>query len=232
MSRPDLMGLAEQERASLLDLLSGLTDEQWAAPSLCSRWTVRDVAVHVVSYDELSKPALVSTFVRGGVRIDSVNDVALRRYADLEPAEIIDLVGRCRKPRGITAGFRGAIALTDGTIHQQDIRRALGLPRAIPADQLLLVSRDGPQIQQAQATLESLAKIPASDLALLQQASKAAEESPKQWQHYFWIAVGGQIVFLPMIFLMAGYWSPRRARAKEQEHEAFVEEELAKLGSS
>ena len=59
MSRPDLMGLAEQERASLLDLLSGLTDEQWAAPSLCSRWTVRDVAVHVVSYDELSKPALV-----------------------------------------------------------------------------------------------------------------------------------------------------------------------------
>ena len=74
--------------------------------------------------------------MRGGVRIDSVNDVALRRYADLEPAEIIDLVGRCRKPRGITAGFRGAIALTDGTIHQQDIRRALGLPRAIPADQL------------------------------------------------------------------------------------------------
>jgi len=136
MSGPDLMSLAERERASLLDLLSGLTAEQWVAPSLCSRWKVRDVAVHVVSYDELSKPALLAAFVRGGVRIDSVNDLVLRRYADLAPAEVIDMVARCRKPRGITTGFRGGIALTDATIHHQDIRRALGLPRTIPEDQL------------------------------------------------------------------------------------------------
>ena len=31
----------------------------------------------------------------------------------------------------------GAIALTDGVIHQQDIRRPLGRPRTIPADHLV-----------------------------------------------------------------------------------------------
>jgi hypothetical protein len=36
----------------------------------------------------------------------------------------------------LTAGFGGRIALTDGVIHHQDIRRPLGLPREIPADRL------------------------------------------------------------------------------------------------
>jgi hypothetical protein len=31
----------------------------------------------------------------------------------------------------------GAIGLTDGMIHQQDIRRPLGLPRTIPAERLV-----------------------------------------------------------------------------------------------
>ncbi|HEY7009825.1 MAG TPA: hypothetical protein VH395_12835, partial [Jatrophihabitantaceae bacterium] len=58
---------------------------------------------------------------------------------------------------------------------------------------------------------------------------KAAKDSPKQWQTYFWICVGGQVVFIPLIFLMAGFWSPRRAREHEQQHEALVEQELEKL---
>jgi uncharacterized protein (TIGR03083 family) len=40
------------------------------------------------------------------------------------------------EPQGLTAGFGGRIALTDGMIHQQDIRRPLGIPRTIPPDRL------------------------------------------------------------------------------------------------
>ena len=39
----------------------------------------------------------------------------------------------------------------------------------------------------------------------------------------------GEIVFIPLIFLMAGYWSAARARRAEEEHERWVEAELAKL---
>ena len=48
-------------------------------------------------------------------------------------------MARNLRPSGLPSGFRGGIALTDGTIHHQDIRRALGLPRAIPAHRLVPV---------------------------------------------------------------------------------------------
>ena len=139
MSKPDLMALAEEERTELLALLQSLTDDQWNAQSLCTKWRVRDVATHVVSYDELSTLTTVGTFIRGGLRVSSVNAVALQRYDDLEPLAIIDLLARNLRPSGLPKGFGGGIALTDGTIHHQDIRRALKLPRTIPAHRLVPV---------------------------------------------------------------------------------------------
>jgi uncharacterized protein (TIGR03083 family) len=47
------------------------------------------------------------------------------------------LVKEHLQPRGLTAGFGGRIALADGLIHHQDIRRPLGLPRDIPAERML-----------------------------------------------------------------------------------------------
>jgi uncharacterized protein (TIGR03083 family) len=139
MSKRDLMPLAEEERADLLALLRELSPAQWDAQSLCANWRVRDVATHAVSYDELSKAATVTTFLRGGLRTGNVNGIALSRYKGLDPDGIIDLVARNQRPRGLPSGFKGGIALTDGTIHHQDIRRALGMPRTIPEHRLIPV---------------------------------------------------------------------------------------------
>jgi ACS family D-galactonate transporter-like MFS transporter len=99
----------------------------------------------------------------------------------------------------------------------------------IPVNQLLVLQKSGPKVLAGQQRLVALGKVPAADLAVLKEASKAAEASPKQWRNYFWIAVGGEVVFIPLIFLLAGFWSPKRAREHEREHEAMVEAELAKL---
>lgn len=139
MNRVDLMSLAVEERSDLLALLRDLAPAQWEAPSLCTDWRVRDVAIHVVSYDELSKTETATTFLRGGLRPAIVNKVAIRRYDGLDPGGIVDLVARNQCPRGLPAGYKGGIALTDGTIHHQDIRRALSLPRTIPAHRLVPV---------------------------------------------------------------------------------------------
>jgi len=40
----------------------------------------------------------------------------------------------------------------------------------------------------------------------------AQAKAPHEWQHWIWVCAGGQMVFIPMVFLMAGYWRPRRAR--------------------
>jgi uncharacterized protein (TIGR03083 family) len=54
----------------------------------------------------------------------------------LTPDELIQFLGNHLHPQGLTSGFGGMIALVDGTIHHQDIRRALGYPRTVPTDRL------------------------------------------------------------------------------------------------
>jgi ACS family D-galactonate transporter-like MFS transporter len=61
------------------------------------------------------------------------------------------------------------------------------------------------------------------------EVAKAAADSPKQWQKYFFVGVGGEVVFIPLILLMAGYWDPRTARRAEAEHEERIARELAAL---
>ena len=133
----NLMGLARAEREDLRDLLAGLGPEQWSAPSLCAGWSVKDVVAHMLSYEELGARQLAERFVRGRLSVDRVNDIGLREYSTRTPAQLIELLDDHLDPAGLTAGMGGAIALTDGMIHQQDIRRPLALPRSIPAERLV-----------------------------------------------------------------------------------------------
>ncbi|OBI07806.1 maleylpyruvate isomerase family mycothiol-dependent enzyme [Mycobacterium scrofulaceum] len=131
---PTLMSLARDERADLAEFLATLTPQQWEAPSLCSRWTVKDVVAHTISYEELGPLGLVKRFAKGWVV--RANQVGVDEFADLSAQQLLDFLRAHLQPRGLTAGFGGMIALVDGTIHHQDIRRALNRPRVVPADRL------------------------------------------------------------------------------------------------
>ena len=135
-AKVDARRLAREERVSLAELLADLRPEEWERTSLCADWSVRQVAIHVVSYDELGWAGLPLAFLRGAFRVDSINAQVLSRYEDLDSAGIVDLVRRSEEPRGLTSAMGGAVALTDGLIHQQDIRRALDRPRSIPAERI------------------------------------------------------------------------------------------------
>ena len=58
------------------------------------------------------------------------------------------------------------------------------------------------------------------------------KNGPKQWRTWWWIALAGQIIFLPFVFTMRGRWSPRRAREDAEAHALAVERELATLRST
>ena len=132
----DPMSLARDERADLADLLATLTPEQWEAPSLCAGWRVRDVVAHMFSYEDLGWGRLVGRFLAHGVLPDRVNNASVAGYAGYRTDDLLALVKDHLQPRGLTAGFGGRIALTDGLIHHQDIRRPLGLTRDIPTDRM------------------------------------------------------------------------------------------------
>jgi hypothetical protein len=81
--------------------------------------------------------------------------------------------------------------------------------------------------------LTALSKVPPSALSYLNahgnDVAKAAAQAPGQWKTWYWICFGGVIFFLFCVPLMSGRWRPRDARRDEAEHEAMVQEELAKL---
>ncbi len=150
MTGTDPMRLARDERADLADFLAGLTPEQWDAPTLCTKWRVRDVVAHIVSYDDLGPAGLVGRFARGWFIPDQVNQVGVELYAPLGADQLLATLEERLRPAGLTAGFGGRIGLVDGLIHHQDIRRALGVARDVPADRLdeaLRFARTAPPIR-------------------------------------------------------------------------------------
>jgi MFS transporter, ACS family, D-galactonate transporter len=83
------------------------------------------------------------------------------------------------------------------------------------------------------AQLTALSKVPTAVTTFLQehatQVQTAAAAAPGQWKNWWWVCVGGEVLFLPFIFLMTGRWSPRKAKQDADEHEAKVQAELAAL---
>jgi len=131
------MGLARDERADLSAFLAKLSSQQWDAPTLCEKWRVRDVVAHIISYDDLDRRGLIKRFAAARFAPERVNALGVTEARARTPQELLTALNSHLEPRGLTAGFGGRVALVDGMIHHQDIRRPLGMPREIPADRLL-----------------------------------------------------------------------------------------------
>jgi uncharacterized protein (TIGR03083 family) len=128
--------LARLERAEFADLLDGLTPAQWGVPSLCDGWAVRDVAAHTIAYLGQSRNRLIVNMIQSRFDIDRLNARGVDDYAGLEPEELTELMRRDVEPSGAAALYGGRVALIECLIHQQDVRRPLGLPRTIPEERL------------------------------------------------------------------------------------------------
>ena len=85
----------------------------------------------------------------------------------------------------------------------------------------------------AVSRLVALTKVPKADLSYLTQhgpsVQAAATASPGEWQRWFWVCVGGEVLFLPLIFVLAGRWRPSRARQDEERRETTARQDLAEF---
>ncbi|MBF6061954.1 maleylpyruvate isomerase family mycothiol-dependent enzyme [Nocardia terpenica] len=128
--------LARLERAEFADMLDRLTPQQWGTPSLCTGWTVRDVVAHTIAYLAQSRIGLLANMTRSRWDVNRLNATALRTYAETAPTHLVGLMRRHADPSGAGALYGGRVALIECLIHQQDIRRPLGMPRMIPEQRL------------------------------------------------------------------------------------------------
>jgi uncharacterized protein (TIGR03083 family) len=123
------------ERRRLADSVADLTDEQWATPSLCTAWTVRDVIAHLTVTTRLTVPRLLRAAVRARGSFDRMEvDLAAQRAAAYTTAE---LVAQLRESADSTRRFPGSTPmdpLMDLVVHAQDVARPLDRRHVSPPD--------------------------------------------------------------------------------------------------
>jgi len=116
--------LIHKERAATADTLTTFTAEQWATPSLCGGWSIRETAAHIVLGAEQTTPHFLGRMAANGFRFNTMMDRDARRTGVLAPDE---LIARLRA-RVSTTNKPPAPAMTmlgEVVVHSDDIRRPL-----------------------------------------------------------------------------------------------------------
>jgi uncharacterized protein (TIGR03083 family) len=134
----DVFGKIAIERRALADMLAGLDDEQWKVPSLCSGWTVREVAAHLAMPFSLSLPKMMVKIVQKRGDFNRMAD-DWAKAEQRSNAELVELLRANAENRFKPPGFGPEAPLSDVVIHGQDIRRPLGLPTEVDADHASVV---------------------------------------------------------------------------------------------
>jgi uncharacterized protein (TIGR03083 family) len=125
--------LVHAERNALIDDLAGLTDDQWAHPSLCDGWTVHDVAAHLVNNAKTTRLGIVRDMVRARFDFDRQNAQGVERERCATPREML---ARLREVATRTSTPPAPLdsRLVEEVIHGEDIRRPLGIEREYPSE--------------------------------------------------------------------------------------------------
>ena len=88
---------------SLLDLLSGLSDDEWAAPTVCPGWSVKDLAGHLLGDDVGMLSRRRDGYRRGNVAIAGWDDLVA--FINRQNAEWVETARRL-SPRLLCAMLR------------------------------------------------------------------------------------------------------------------------------
>jgi uncharacterized protein (TIGR03083 family) len=133
----DVWQAVATERVALADELGGLSPEQWATPSLCGGWTVRDVVGHLVSphqpFHHLATQVLVE-MVRARGSLDQAFSAIAVREARRPTADLVAALRGSAESRFHPPGFGPRAPLCDLLVHGQDIRIPLGRPLDRPVE--------------------------------------------------------------------------------------------------
>lgn len=127
--------LIEQERGALADFLETLTRDEWSSPSLCSEWTVQEVAAHVSFAPTVRLGAMLVALAREGFRANRTSARLSQGWAAQRGPEAI--VAGLRDPDSInnpTPGTRLADVLADTITHHLDVRVPLDREREAPVE--------------------------------------------------------------------------------------------------
>jgi uncharacterized protein (TIGR03083 family) len=126
--------VVDERRVQIADILDGLRPEQWATPSLCDGWTVREVGAHLSMAPTSSVREVLSWLLKSRGNFDRmIRDSAIdrgRRPTDEIVSDLRGIVGS----RKLAPATSWRDALLDAIVHAHDIARPFGITVAAPVE--------------------------------------------------------------------------------------------------
>jgi uncharacterized protein (TIGR03083 family) len=126
------------QRLDIVEALSGLTDEQWDLPSLCSEWRIRDVLGHITAGAQgaYGMATMVTGIATHGFNWSRWMAADGRRRGQPDPTLTLGALRDAASVRKTPPGAPKVSVLTDVLIHGQDMCRPLGITRLLPEGHL------------------------------------------------------------------------------------------------
>jgi uncharacterized protein (TIGR03083 family) len=131
--------LIHAERDALATDLAGLDAAQWKTPSLCGRWTVRDVLAHMTATAAMTPPKFFGKLLGAGFSFSSMSDKDVKGELGDSPS---DTLARFKAQASSTTAPPGPLDswVGEAIIHAEDIRRPLGIAHTYAPAALLRVA--------------------------------------------------------------------------------------------
>ena len=203
--RLDMQGLADELGVSRVTLFRRVGSREELISQALWRLTERMLEIAVERWEaerpegELHTPGTIRH-----INAMVAGSTGLRRLLDDEPALTMRVL---TDPRGRVQS--GIVALNEELLRRD--MEEFGLVTIIEPSAL------------------AYALVRLGESFLYADVQSAAAKTAGQWKTWYWICFGGIIFFLLSIPLLRGRWRTRDAKRDEAEHEAKVQEELAKL---
>jgi uncharacterized protein (TIGR03083 family) len=141
MKSKEIWTYIHAERAGLAETLGGLSTEQWASPSWCTGWAVRDTVGHIVAAAEQTPANFYKELILAGFRFNVFTERGAKRLGVLRPEELVrrlqERTSTTNHPPAPVMAMLGEIV-----VHGEDIRRPLGVRRHHAPEAALVVLAD------------------------------------------------------------------------------------------
>jgi uncharacterized protein (TIGR03083 family) len=139
MATSDAWPIIHAERQALAADLDSLTDEQWATPSLCAGWSVRDVLAHLIAAADQTPGGFFAGLAAAGFSFNKMVAKDVAKNTQGPPANTLAVFKTRLKATTHPPGPIEAM-VGEAVVHGEDIRRPLGISRTYPAEALILVA--------------------------------------------------------------------------------------------
>jgi uncharacterized protein (TIGR03083 family) len=89
MEKTEIWPVIRAERKALATDLGALGQDQWASPSLCGTWTVRDVLAHMTATAKLTPPAFFAKLAGVGFSFGRLQEKNIAAEHGASPADTL-----------------------------------------------------------------------------------------------------------------------------------------------